>query len=127
MGDAFLNHGNGLKVVSGTVHSGSPMDLRIESIELGHVILHHADGPLSVAHGGIVTVGGLTGKPTHWQWMETPTGEVILMPLATNRFLRIHDDGMVCADGPGLLPNGKDGTRFRFIPRQANGGSIAYP
>lgn len=91
------------------------MDLTVEAIELGRVILHHADGPLSVTAGGVVTLGGLEGKATHWQWMETPTGEVILMSLATNRFLRIHPDGNVRADSPGPMPDGMDGTRFHWV------------
>ncbi len=99
----------------GTVLAGPPMDLRVEAVELGRVILHHKDGPLSVTHGGVVTVGGLTGKATQWQWMETPTGEIILMSLATNRFLRIHPDGNIRADSPGPTPDGMDGTRFHWV------------
>lgn len=106
---------SGFTVVSGTVHAGPPMDLTVEAVDLGRVVLHHADGPLSVTAGGIVTVGGLAGNSTHWQWMETPTGEVILMSLATNRFLRIHKDGSVRADSPGPTPDGQDGTRFHFV------------
>jgi hypothetical protein len=104
----------GLAVELGSVVSGKAETLRVEGIALGRVILHHADGPLSVTAGGIVTAGGLGGVATHWQWMETPTGEVLLMSLATNRFLRIHADGVVRADSPGPTPDGQDGTRFRF-------------
>ncbi len=106
---------SGFSVENGTVQSGPPMDLMVEAIELGRVVLHHAHGPLSVTHSGVVTVGGLAGNATHWQWMETPTGEVILMSLATNRFLRIHADGSVRADSPGPTPDGQDGTRFHFV------------
>ncbi|UYN98550.1 MAG: glycoside hydrolase 43 family protein [Devosia sp.] len=98
-----------------TVHAGPPMDLRVEAIDHGRVVLHHADGPMSVTQGGVVTVGGIAGMATHWQWIETPTGEVVLMSLATNRFLRVHPDGSVRADNPGPTPDGLDGTRFRFV------------
>lgn len=99
----------------GMVIAGRPMDLRVEAIALGRVVLHHANGPLSVTQSGVVTVGGLTGVATQWQWMETPTGEVILMSLATHRFLRIHADGLVRADSPGPVPDGSDGVRFHFV------------
>ena len=106
---------SGFSVEMGTMIAGRPMDLHVEAIGLGRVILHHADGPLAVTAGGVVSVGGLSGAATHWQWMETPTGEVILMSLATNRFLRVHADGLVRADSPGPLPDGSDGTRFHFV------------
>lgn len=106
---------SGFSADLGTIVGGPPMGLRVEAVELGRVILHHQDGPLSVSAGGVVTVGGVTATATHWQWMETPTGEVILMSLATNRFLRIHPDGRVRADSPGPTPDGRDGTRFRFV------------
>jgi hypothetical protein len=47
--------------------------------------------------------------------METPTGEVTLMSLATHRFLRIDPEGQVRADSPGPRPDGKDGIRWRFV------------
>ncbi len=106
---------SGLKMDLGSVLAGPPMDLTVEAIDLGRVILHHQNGPLSVTAGGVVTVGGLGRTATHWQWMETPTGEVVLMSLATNRFLRIHPDGNVRADSPGPMPDGMDGTRFRWV------------
>lgn len=106
---------SGFTVSDGTVTAGPPMDLTIEPVGLGRVVLRHADGPLSVTAGGVVTVGGLLGPATHFQWMETPSGEVILMSLATNRFLRIHPDGAVRADSPGPMPDGRDGTRFHFV------------
>lgn len=106
---------SGFTVTEGTVTAGPPMDLVIEPVGLGRVVLRHAGGPLSVTAGGVVTTGGLTGEATHFQWMETPTGEIILMSLATNRFLRIHPDGSVRADSPGPMPDGRDGTRFHFV------------
>lgn len=108
--------GSGFAVELGIVIRGAPMSLTIEAVGLGRVALHAAGGPISVTAGGIVTVGSVSGSATHFQWMETPTGEVILMSLATNRFLRVHEDGKVRADSPGPRPDGLDRTRFAFNP-----------
>ncbi len=105
----------GLGAALGSVIGSKPEPLSIEAVGLGRVALRHAGGLLSVTAGGVVTVGGLTGTATQFQWMETPTGEVTLMALATNRFLRIAADGAVRADSPGPRPDGADGTRFRFV------------
>ena len=45
--------------------------------------------------------------------IETPTGELVLMSLATQRFLRIDPaSGTITADSPGPVPNGSDGVRL---------------
>lgn len=50
-----------------------------------------------------------------FQWMETPTGEIILMSLKTHRYLRVDQGaGWLVADSPGPTPDGKDGTRFTW-------------
>lgn len=105
----------GLGVALGTVIGGEPQAFTVEPVGLGRVALRHAGGVLSVTAGGVVTVGGVAGEATHWQWMETPTGEVTLMALATHRFLRIAADGSVRADSPGPRPDGNDGARYRFV------------
>ena len=48
-----------------------------------------------------------------FQWIETPTGELVLMSLTTNRFLRVDPktQAIIC-DSPGPLPDGSDGVRF---------------
>jgi len=46
--------------------------------------------------------------------METLTGEIILMSLETNRYLRLDGSGTLHADSPGPLPDGKDGVRFKW-------------
>jgi hypothetical protein len=106
--------GFGLTVDLGTVVCGAPIELSIDAVGLGRVVLRVAGEAISVTAGGYVTVGGANDKATHFQWMETPTGDVVLMSLATNRFLRVHEDGKVRADSPGPRPDGLDGTRFRF-------------
>lgn len=49
--------------------------------------------------------------------METFDGDLILMSLARNRYLRLSQaDGKVFADSQGPRPDGQDGVRFRFRP-----------
>lgn len=105
----------GLGVALGTVIGGKPQAFTVEPVGLGRVALRHVEGVLSVTAGGVVTIDGVVGEATHFQWMETPTGEVTLMALATHRFLRIAPDGAVRADSPGPRPDSQDGTRFRFV------------
>jgi len=58
-------------------------------------------------------VAGQSGTAQTFQWMETPTGELALMSLATNRFLRIDPQtGDIRADSPGPMPDDSDGARF---------------
>jgi hypothetical protein len=58
---------------------------------------------------------GPSGTAQDFQWIETPTGELVLMSLATNRFLRIDPrTGDVRADSPGPMPDDSDGARFMW-------------
>lgn len=51
--------------------------------------------------------------------METFDGELILMSLATNRYLGVYPDGRILADSPGPRPDGQDGVRLRWRTRVA--------
>jgi hypothetical protein len=56
---------------------------------------------------------GTPGTSETFQWIETFTGELTLMSLTTNRYLRIDfDSGALLADSPGPEPNGPEGVRF---------------
>ena len=81
---------------------------------LGRVAL--ASGALYLAvdkKGGVSLQAGEPGGAHSLQWMETPTGELVLMSIANNRYLRIDPrTGEVAADSPGPLPDGSDGVRF---------------
>lgn len=92
---------------------GSPSVFSVIDLGLGRVALQ-ADGKvLSVRPNG--SVHAIAAKPTAseaFQWMETPTGELILMSLVTNRYLRADIGGTLRADSPGPKPDGSDGVRF---------------
>jgi hypothetical protein len=49
-----------------------------------------------------------------FQWMETLYGDVVLMSLATHRYLRVEMDGTVTSDSRGPEPDPKDGTAMRW-------------
>ena len=54
------------------------------------------------------------GAPTDaetFQWIETPHGDLTLLSLVTNRYVRIDPgDGVISADSPGPHPSRTDGT-----------------
>jgi hypothetical protein len=98
---------------------GKPAAFRVEDMGLGRVALKIGDRYVSV--GADATVGLSAGKPgvaQSFQWIETPYGELVLMSLVTNRFLRIDPaTGVVTADSPGPQSDGKDGVRFVWTSR----------
>jgi hypothetical protein len=81
---------------------------------LGRVALRTGKGFVSVDQNGTVTRRkGAPGQSETFQWIETFTGEVTLMSLSQNRFLRVDPaDGRILADSPGPRPDGRDGVRF---------------
>jgi hypothetical protein len=90
--------------------------LAVTDLGLGRVALRSGAAWVSVDAGGNVALR--KGRPAlaeSFQWMETPTGELVLMSLATNRFLRVDPATQaVRADSPGPLPDGSDGVRFTW-------------
>jgi len=83
---------------------------------LGRVALKARGGYVSVGDDGGVSFGAKSaGAAESFQWMETFGGDLILMSLKTNRYLRIDPATQkVTADSPGPLPDGSDGDRFRW-------------
>jgi hypothetical protein len=81
---------------------------------LGRVALETEGGFASVSESGAVVVKrGQPGSAETFQWMETFTGELILMSLRTNRYLGIDPEtGHLFANSAGPLPSGDDGVRF---------------
>jgi beta-xylosidase len=104
----------GLATASAAVIAAAPEPLRVVDMKLGRAALKSARGYLTITNSGEV---GLTqrapGEAESFQWIETPTGELALMSLRTNRFLRIDPQTRrITADAPTPLPDNADGVRL---------------
>lgn len=109
----ILAHDESTRLRFGEVDSFQVVDLR-----LGRIALKAGDAHVSVDEDGGVRLRG--GEPDYgntFQWMETFEGDLTLMSLANNRFLRIDPgSSRIVADSPGPRPDGRDGVRFRWQP-----------
>jgi hypothetical protein len=89
---------------------------------LGRVALRNAAGFVSVdTLGGASRAVVRKGEPTDaetFQWIETPYGDLALLSLATHRYLRISNPGVITADSPGPAPDRMDGVSlyWRDVP-----------
>jgi hypothetical protein len=52
--------------------------------------------------------------------METLYGDLMLMSLATHRYLRLEPDGRISSDSRGAEPDPNDGTALRWRLAPAN-------
>jgi xylan 1,4-beta-xylosidase len=104
----------GLAASDGRLASGVPTRFEIVDRKLGRVALRSGRRFVTVGEDGRVTlVDRQSGTAQTFQWIETPTGELVLMSLATNRFLRIDPQTReLRADSPGPMPDDSDGARF---------------
>ena len=104
----------GLAASGGRLASGVPTQFEIVDRRLGRVALRSGGRYVTVGKdGGVTLVAGQPRTAQTFQWIETPTGELVLMSLATNRFLRIDPQtAEIRADSPGPMPDGSDGARF---------------
>lgn len=110
----------GLSVSAGQVVAGEPAPLLVHDRGLGRVALEHESGFVTVDAAGDVAIAPEAGLASQFQWMEALTGEVVLMSLATNRFLQIDAaSGSVSARSPGWAPDGLDGVRLDVERRDA--------
>jgi beta-xylosidase len=87
--------------------------------KLGRVALRSGEGyvsvsPTSDSTGMVRLRAGSPGESETFQWMETLYGDVVLMSLATNRYLFIETDGRVTANSRGPEPDPSDGTTLRW-------------
>jgi len=100
--------------LSATAGQGAPGRWHIEDRKQGRVALRATGGFVTVAADGAVSLApAASGASQNFQWSETPSGETVLMSLATNRYLHIDPaTGAVKADSPGPQSDGKDGDRF---------------
>jgi xylan 1,4-beta-xylosidase len=88
---------------------------------LGRVALRSGTSYVSVSRTSDSTStvrlrGGPPGERETFQWMETMYGDIVLMSLATNRYLFLDTDGRVTASSRGPEPDPTDGTALRWRP-----------
>ncbi len=109
----------GLAVEGDALNAGAPTGFRVRDMKLGRVALEHKKKFVSIAADGNATLTRRTpGDAESFQWIETPNGDLVLMSLATHRFLRIDPaTRRIMADSPGPLPDGSDGVRFAIRDR----------
>jgi len=90
------------------------LNFTVRDLGLGRVALQSGANYLSIGADGSASLQTVRpGIAQAFQWMETPTGELLLMSLQTNFYLRIHpQSGALIADSPGPIPDGSDGVRF---------------
>jgi hypothetical protein len=107
---------HGLAVEGDSPAAASPIYFAVRDMKLGRVALEHGRRYVSIAaDGGATLARGTPGEAESFQWIETPNGDLVLLSLATSRFLRIDPvTRRVVADSPGPLPDGSDGVRFRW-------------
>ena len=101
-------------VAASRAKTGTPSAFKVIDMGLGRVAFRSRGRVLSVRpDGSAAMVKAKPGQSESFQWMETPTGELVLMSLRTNRYLRVNkSNGRVVADSPGPQPDGQDGVRF---------------
>ena len=86
---------------------------------LGRVALRTDGAYVSVDGDRAVSLRrGAPEQSETFQWIETFDGQLTLMSLASNRYLRVDPkDGKILADSPGPRPDGRDGVRFEWRTR----------
>jgi xylan 1,4-beta-xylosidase len=107
---------HGLAVKNSRLVAGPATPWVVIDQSVGRVALQWRDRFLSIDQKGEASL--TTGKPGDgetFQWMETPTGELVLMSLRTHRYLRIDPQTRsIDATSPGPRPDGSDGVRFNW-------------
>ncbi len=102
---------------SGTTRptSISPADglaeFHVRDLGAGRVALRARDGrSLAVENGRVVLTPAPAGDAVAFQWVESWNNDLILLSLATHRYLRLDAaTGQVTADAPGPDPSRRDG------------------
>jgi xylan 1,4-beta-xylosidase len=106
-----------LAAISAKDSSVKDKDCQFKVIDrgLGRVALQYGDGYVCVkAPGNKGQVTLKTGEPNNaetFQWTENVYGDIMLMSLVTDRYIRIDpQDCAISADWPGPKPDRKDGS-----------------
>jgi hypothetical protein len=95
---------------------GDPTDFTIVDRGLGRVAFRSTRGFVSSDADGLLLLNKRdAGASLTFQWIETFTGELVLMSLATHRYVRLDAaTGLLRADSPGPHPNRRDGVRWEW-------------
>ncbi|MFI5077069.1 MAG: family 43 glycosylhydrolase, partial [Vicinamibacteria bacterium] len=120
-----------------TVQVGAGAGTRFTVVDrgLGRVALRTERGLVSVGADGTLSLhAGTPGDAETFQWIETFTGELTLLSLATQRYVRLDGDGGVLrADARGPHANRGDGVRWTWsgpadlpVPRTDNNSRLAH-
>jgi hypothetical protein len=106
----------GLAGAAGQLSVSDPAALEVVDMRLGRVALKLDGSFVSVDESGAARLKREPpSKAETFQWIETPTGELVLMSLRNHRFLRIDPQSRrIVADSPGPLPDGSDGVRWAW-------------
>jgi hypothetical protein len=123
-GSVLAASGDGLRGVRPSGGGAFPAAARFRVVDrgLGRVALGAAGGFVSVhtaASSRVVVKAGRPADAETFQWIETPSGDLALLSLATHRYLRIDaSSGTVAADQAGPLPDRSGGVTFhwRLVP-----------
>lgn len=104
----------GLGVLNNELAATAPATFEVIDLTLGRAALKSEHGVLAILEDGTAALTETpTGDATVFQWIETPTGELVLLSLRTHRFLRIDPTTRrIRADAPTPLPDNSDGARF---------------
>lgn len=83
----------------------------VHDLGAGRVALRTRDGrSLAIENGRAVLTATAVGDAAAFQWIESWNNDLILLSLATHRYLRLDaDTGQVTADAPGPDPSRRDG------------------
>jgi beta-xylosidase len=110
----------GLSASARGLAAATPTAFEVIDMKLGRVALQSEYGRLAINADGAAGLDvGSPGEAHAFQWIETPTGELVLMSLRTHRFLRIDPrTRQLVADSATPLPDNSDGARFIWSPTQ---------
>lgn len=113
---AALGSSLGLSVVDGRLVIGAPSTFSVVDLGQGRVALKVGHDFVSVAPDGAVRLDRRPSLQARaFQWIEAPTGDLVLMSLETNRFLTLDlKQGAITSLSPGPRSDGADGARLSW-------------
>ena len=103
---------------------GGAMRFKVVDCGLGRVALQSEKGFVSVVSpdGRVGLKKGKLANAETFQWIETPRGDLILLSLATDRYVCIESSDGIFANRSGPKPDRKDGTAFTWCVVESTNG-----